>query len=70
MLIGMAFTTILAMVLGLTKVPISSSDIFNLVPPFPVDTFGQLDVMSAIGYGFSPLSSPLLLWICSIISVH
>ena len=52
LLIGMAFTTILAMVLGLTKVPISSSDIFNLVPPFPVDTFGQLDVMSAIGYGF------------------
>ena len=50
--IGMAFTTILAMVLGLTKVPISSSDIFNLVPPFPVDTFGQLDIMSAIGYGF------------------
>ena len=31
LLIGMAFTTILAMVLGLTKVPISSSDIFNLV---------------------------------------
>ena len=59
------------MVLGLTKVPISSSDIFNLVPPFPVrHILGQLDVMSAIGYGFSPLSSPLLLWICSVISVH
>ncbi len=40
------------MVLGLTKVPISSSDIFNLVPPFPVDTFGQLDVMSAVGMAF------------------
>ena len=45
LLIGMAFTTIVAMTLGLTKIPATSADIFNLVPPVPVDTFGQLDIM-------------------------
>ncbi len=51
LLIGMAFTTIVAMALGLTKMPATSADIFNLVPPVPVDTFGQLDIMGAIKYG-------------------
>jgi len=51
LLIGMAFTTIAAMGLGLTKMPATSADIFNLVPPVPVDTFAQLDVMGAIKYG-------------------
>ena len=51
LLIGMAFTTIAAMALGLTKIPATSADIFNLVPPVPVDTFGQLDIMGAIKYG-------------------
>lgn len=51
LLIGMAFTTVAAMALGLTKMPATSADIFNLVPPVPVDTFGQLDIMGAIKYG-------------------
>ena len=51
LLIGMAFTTIAAMALGLTKIPATSADIFNLVPPVPVDTFAQLDIMGAIKYG-------------------
>ncbi len=52
LLIGMVVTTVLAMMLGLTKVPTSMADIFNLVPPFPVDTFGQMDIKGAFGYGF------------------
>lgn len=51
LLIGMVITTILAMILGLTKVPQSIGDIFNLVPPIPVDTFGQFDIKSAFAYG-------------------
>ncbi|WP_251423082.1 NCS2 family permease [Veillonella agrestimuris] len=51
LLIGMVITTILAMALGIAKVPQSMNDIFNLVPPIPVDTFGQFDVMSAFAYG-------------------
>ena len=51
LLIGMAITTIAAMVLGLTQMPATSADIFNLVPPVPVDTFAQLDIMGAIKYG-------------------
>ena len=51
LLIGMVFTTIAAMGLGLTKMPATSADIFNLVPPVPVDTFAQLDIMGAIKYG-------------------
>ena len=52
LLLGMIITTVAAMIFGYTKVPETSADIFNLVPPFPVDTFAQLDVMSAIKYGF------------------
>lgn len=51
LLIGMVITTVLAMALGITKVPQSLSDIFNLVPPIPVDTFGQFDIKSAFAYG-------------------
>lgn len=52
LLLGMVITTVVAMALGLANMPKGISGIVNLVPPIPVDTFGQLDVLSAIGYGF------------------
>ena len=55
----MAITTIAAMALGLTKMPATSADIFNLVPPVPVDTFAQLDIMGAMVFSLS--FSPSLL---------
>ncbi|WP_252242760.1 NCS2 family permease [Clostridium sp. ZS2] len=51
LLIGMFTTTIVGMFIGITKIPHSIGDIFNLVPPIPVDTFGKLDIMGAVKYG-------------------
>lgn len=51
LLIGIAVSTILAMILGITKVPTGIHDIFNVVPPIPVDTFLKLDIGGAVKYG-------------------
>ena len=50
-LIGILGTTIIGMFMGLTKIPTGLSDIISFVPPIPVDTIGQLDIMGAVGYG-------------------
>lgn len=51
LLIGIAVTTILAMVLGIAKAPTGIHDIFNIVPPIPTDTFLHLDIAGAVKYG-------------------
>ena len=39
------------MFMGITKIPTGINDIISFVPPIPVDTIGQLDIMGAVGYG-------------------
>lgn len=50
-LFGILTTTIVGMFMGISKIPTSMSDIVSVIPPLPVDTIGQLDIMSAVGYG-------------------
>ncbi|KMT22147.1 NCS2 family permease [Clostridium cylindrosporum] len=50
-LIGIFATTIIGMIMGVTKVPTSINDFVSFIPAFPTDTFGKLDIMAAIGYG-------------------
>lgn len=51
LLIGIAVTTIIAMIFGIAKAPTGISDIVNFIPPIPTDTFMQLDIMGAVRYG-------------------
>ncbi|AFS78950.1 xanthine/uracil/vitamin C permease [Gottschalkia acidurici 9a] len=50
-LIGIAATTIIGMIMGVAPTPKGIGDIISFVPALPIDTFGQLDIMAAIGYG-------------------
>lgn len=50
-LIGILSTTIIGMFMGVAKVPTSINDLISFIPPMPVETMGQLDIMAAIGYG-------------------
>jgi adenine/guanine/hypoxanthine permease len=50
-LLGIFVTTIIGMFMGVTKLPTSMSDIISFVPPLPIDTIGQLDIVAAVGYG-------------------
>ncbi|SDE88555.1 NCS2 family permease [Sporomusa acidovorans] len=50
-LLGILSTTVIGMFMGVTKVPATMSDIIAFVPPMPVATIGQLDVVAAVGYG-------------------
>lgn len=50
-LLGILSTTVIGMFMGVAKVPATMSDIISFVPPMPVATIGQLDVVAAVGYG-------------------
>lgn len=50
-LIGILTTTIIGMFMGVAKVPTGIHDFISFIPPLPVDTFGKLDIMGAVGYG-------------------
>lgn len=51
LLIGILATTVIGMAMGVAKTPTGLGDIISFIPPLPVDTIGQLDIMSAVGYG-------------------
>jgi len=50
-LIGILSTTVIGMFMGVAKVPTSINDLISFIPPMPVETMGQLDIMAAVGYG-------------------
>ncbi|SJZ68918.1 putative MFS transporter, AGZA family, xanthine/uracil permease [Garciella nitratireducens DSM 15102] len=50
-LIGIVSTTILGMIMGVTKIPTNINDFISYIPPLPTETFGELDVVEAIKYG-------------------
>lgn len=51
LLIGILATAVIGMFMGITKVPTGVGDIFNVIPPVPAETFGQLDLKGILGYG-------------------
>ena len=50
-LIGILSTTVIGMFMGVAKVPTGINDLISFIPPMPVETMGQLDIMAAVGYG-------------------
>lgn len=51
LLITIAVTTIIAMIVGVAAVPKAAGDIFSFKLPSMAETFMQMDIMGAIGYG-------------------
>lgn len=51
LLISIAITTVIAMIFGISAVPTSAGDFVSFSFPSLADTFLQMDIMGAIGYG-------------------